>query len=284
MHDKKSEILSFDCPWHFASGRIRLPSPPEGLSISEISRSLRDGALIQPYIFETSSERRLYFNRFSVQSVMNLNRPNDLVIAYTKKMMSFLLFKPKPETIFMVGLGGGSLVKFCYKHLRRTRIIVAELDANVIALRDEFYVPPDDERFRVVHGDGARLISELQGTLDIILVDAFDPDGIAPTLAEYDFYTQAAARLAPDGVLIMNLCGESSRYEAHISRIRAAFAGSILLVPIEKDDNLLLFAFHSKINLSESTVYATRAQQLTRMFPLDFPRFLDRIASGKVLY
>ena len=37
-------------------------------------------------------------------------------------MMGFLLFKPQPRSIGMIGLGGGSLAKFCYRYLSRTRI------------------------------------------------------------------------------------------------------------------------------------------------------------------
>ena len=50
--------------------------------------------------------------------------------------------------------GGGSLAKFCYRHLPDTCITVVEINPHVIALRDEFKVPPDDRRFRVVEADG----------------------------------------------------------------------------------------------------------------------------------
>jgi spermidine synthase len=49
----------------------------------------------------------------------------------------------------MIGLGGGSLVKYCHHHLPGARVSVAEISPEVIALRDRFRIPPDDERLEV---------------------------------------------------------------------------------------------------------------------------------------
>jgi len=283
MHTKKPTFLQFESPWLFKLGQVRLPSPPEGLDVEEISQRLKIGELVQPYIFETSSERRLHFTSCAVQSIMNIKKPNELVIAYTQKMMSFLLFNPNPKSIVMVGLGGGSLPKFCYRYLRKTQITVVEIDPAVIALRDEFCVPKDDHRFRIIHDDGSRYISNLADPVDVILVDAFDSDGIATSLADSDFYSRAASQLTPEGVLVMNLSGEYSRYADHIGHITEAFGGNALLVPVTQDDNSLVFAFQMKIDITEASLYEDRAQRLKRAMSLDFPRFFDRICSAEVL-
>ena len=156
MNKKGPSFLQFESPWYFDPGTIRLPSPPDGLSAEEAAQCLRAGQLTQPYILETESERRLHFSQCNVQSVMSLDEPHALVSAYTRKMMGFMLFKPAPKSIVMVGLGGGSLAKFCYRYLPKTQITVVEIDERVIELRDEFCVPADDHRFRIVCDDGAR--------------------------------------------------------------------------------------------------------------------------------
>ena len=71
-------------------------------------------------ILDTSSERCLYFTQANLQSVMSLDEPDALIAAYTRKMMAFLLFNPAPKRITMIGLGGGSLAKFCYRNLPRS--------------------------------------------------------------------------------------------------------------------------------------------------------------------
>jgi spermidine synthase len=57
-------------------------------------------------------------------------------------MMGFLLFRHEPREILMFGLGGGSLAKYCHRHLPAARIRV-EIDSDVIAFRDQFAVPPN---------------------------------------------------------------------------------------------------------------------------------------------
>lgn len=283
MTHKTVSFLQFKSPWFFDPGTIRLPSPPAGLSREEIARRLKDGELMQPYILETASERRLHFTQDSVQSVMRLDEPDALVTPYTRKMMAFLLFNPKPKKIVMVGLGGGSLAKFCYRNLPQTRISVVEIDDRVIALREEFHVPANDHRFRIVCDDGARYIAHSSEPVDVVVVDAFDAIGLAPTLADTDFYEQAARRLSSNGVLVMNFSGVQERYVLHIKRIRAAFGGSTLLVPVIADDNLLLFAFKKRIDLPTTAKYEARAQRLQARLALEFPRYLRRICQGHVL-
>jgi len=283
MSKKRLSFLQFASPWIFDPGTVRLPSPPQGLNSEEASRRLKEGQLAQPYILETASERRLHFTHCSIQSVMNLDAPDALISAYTRKMMAFLLFNPQPKSIVMVGLGGGSLAKFCYRNLRKTQITVVEIDARVVALRDEFSIPMDDDRFRIVCDDGAHYISQLADQIDVILVDAFDPIGLAPTLASSDFYVQAAQRLSPRGVLVMNFSGDTNRYATHMREIRTVFGRSTRLVPVATDDNLLLFAFGRHVPQLTTARYESRAQRLQTRLELEFPRYLRRICQGYAL-
>lgn len=284
MTEQRLSFMEFESPWFFNPGTVRLPSPPEGLSTDEVRERLMKGQLAQqPYILETSSERCLYFTQGNLQSIMSLDEPDALIAAYTRKMMAFLLFNPAPKRITMIGLGGGSLAKFCYRNLREAQITVVEIDPQVVAMRDEFRIPADDGRFRIVCEDGARYISQRPDPIDVLLVDAFDPIGVAPALAASDFYVQAENRLSPRGVMVMNFSGAPNRYVTHIERITAAFGGSILLVPVAADDNLLLFAFRRRIPLPTTAKYESRAQRLQARLTLEFPRYLRRICQGHVL-
>ena len=73
------------------------------------------GRYDKPFIVDDGCTRQLYFSGCFVQSSMRLDDPFDLDFAYTRKMMAFLLFVPDPGHVLMVGLGGGSLAKFCHR-------------------------------------------------------------------------------------------------------------------------------------------------------------------------
>ena len=198
-------------------------------------------------------------------------------------MMAFLLFNPNPQRIVMIGLGGGSQAKFCYRHLPRSHITVVEINEDVIALREEFCVPKDDDRFCVVHEDGARYVETLEEQIDVLLIDAFDADGIAPSLVNSDFYSCAARQLTENGMLVMNFWGPCERYVDNLAQARAAFGDSLLLVPVAGDVNVLLFAFKQAPPQAITDELEAVAQRLQMRLLLDFPRYLRRICQGHTL-
>jgi spermidine synthase len=183
----------------------------------------------------------------------------------------------------MIGLGGGSLAKFCYRHLPHTRISVIEVDAEVIALREEFAIPPDDARFQVIHEEGASFLARANLEPDIILVDAFDELGLSPSLLSRAFYEHAHRCLPRGGLLVMNLSGAKDRYAAHIEALRAAFAGVVRRVEVEGEDNVLVFALKSHDLADLPASLHRRALYLERVFGLEFSRYLERLRAASVL-
>lgn len=186
--------------------------------------------------------RTLEFQPGMVQSEMSLADPDRLVLSYARAMMCFVLFQPRPAHIVMVGLGGGSLAKFCHRYLPHSRITVIELRADVIALREQFAVPPDDERLRVVHADASRHMATLRGTADVLLVDGFDEDGLPPALGSAAFYADCRRALRPGGVLVANVFSYDSQYPAVLRRLRACFQQRVGSFHGIAGNNRLLFA------------------------------------------
>src|SRR3546814_12069879 len=96
--------------------------------------------------------------------------PDRLMLDYTRQIVVFLLFNPSPQTIEMIGLGGGSLAKYCYKYLPDVSITAVEIDPEVIAVGDQFFMPPEDDRFEIVCDDGAAFVKRDAGTCVVLLI------------------------------------------------------------------------------------------------------------------
>ena len=92
----------------------------------------------KPFVSEIGDYRSLHFDWGCVQSGMSVTNPLKLTLDYTKSMMGFLFFNPAPRFIEMIGLGGGSLAKFCHHILPSADITVVELDAEVCGLASEW--------------------------------------------------------------------------------------------------------------------------------------------------
>jgi spermidine synthase len=272
-------LLELTSPAPLAPGRLRLLEP-DGSSESALLKQLIDGTYDKPFIEDCGPLRYLHFDLNNVQSVMRHDDPDALCLAYTRKMMTFLLFNATPRRILLLGLGGGSLAKFCYRHLASAHITVLEIDPNVLALREEFQVPPDNDRFRVVQGDGVAYISGRAPREDVILVDACDRNGLSPTLAAPDLYANLRRRLAVGGVLVMNVCGEPEEIESHIARIRGVFGERIISLPAKEDGNLIVMGFRTEPSAWDGAELDRHARKLEERFGLAFPRYVRHMVYG----
>lgn len=177
----------------------------------------------KPFVFDHDGMRTLHLDERFIQSAMHIAAPNDLLLSYTKAMMAFLLVRPEPRHILMIGLGGGSLAKYCYHHLQTSRITVLEVDQDVIALRDEFAIPDDDARFQIIHADAYAYLRHMQHTVDVIVHDGFDADGLAPALCTEAFYGVCERALDSKGVLVSNLFGDTDELLPLMMRLYAVF-------------------------------------------------------------
>lgn len=215
-----------------------------------MSQEPTDAGHVQPYVFKDDTSRSMHFSLHEIQSRMRLQDPQALDLRYTRTMMGFLLFHPCPQRIAMMGLGGGSLAKFCHHHLPAAHMDVVEINPHVIALREEFGVPVDGPRFRVIEADGARFIREAAQHYDVLLLDAFDDQGLPGQLASARFYRDCADALQPGGVLVANLPASLHHLSVCLKRIRMAFGGAVLVVGDDDLENVVVFAF--KLGVGQS--------------------------------
>ncbi len=164
-----------------------------------------------------------------IQGSMLIKKPYDIELEYVQRMMAWLLFMPPLEVAgahaMQLGLGAGTITKFCYKKLKMTCTAI-ELNPGVLhACRGWFRLPPDDERLRVVLADAAQEIRspEWAGVVDALQVDLYDHEAAAPVLDSEDFYRDCRALLSPNACMTVNLFGRSSSYEASLQKICTAF-------------------------------------------------------------
>ena len=196
----------------------------------------------KPFVHDDGHTRSLHFTASELQSRMDTRSPWQLAVDYTRTMMGFLLFAPAPGHMAMVGLGGGSLAKFCYRHLPACRITVLENNPHVIALRRDFFVPDNDARFEVLQGDGAAFVADPPVRFDVLLVDGFDHQGQPAALCSQAFYDDCFAALAPEGVLAVNLHHDDPEYAVWVERILRSFAGNAVEVLAPEKSNCIVFA------------------------------------------
>ena len=195
-----------------------------------------------PSIHKNSQTLSLSLDSPLIQSCMRRNDPTALILDYTRAMMGFLLFNPQPASMLMIGLGGGSVPKYCHQHLPDVDITTVEINPDVIALRDEFLIPADSERFRVACADGAAFVAQAQQRYDVVMVDGFTGEGQPEALCSRAFYMACKAALSDEGMLVVNLHAKMPRCGELAQRIERCFGGHALSVATDDGDNCVVLA------------------------------------------
>jgi spermidine synthase len=173
--------------------------------------------------------RYLHLGTEWVQGSMDLRKPYDIELEYVQRMMAWLLFVDA-DTVskrhaMQLGLGAGSLTKFCRRKLRMKTTAI-ELNPQVVAAcRLWFKLPADDERLSVVLGDAGEVAAHdhWRGQVDALQVDLYDHEAAAPVLDTTSFYSDCRRLLTDDGCMTVNLFGRDSSFDASLARIAGAF-------------------------------------------------------------
>ena len=268
----------FEIPSPFATapGSVLLADPPKA-NVRKLRAMLLDESYPKPFVIDDGELLTLYFNIRLIQSVMRIDTPNTLELRYTRTMMSFLLFNPHPERIVLIGMGGGSLVKFCHHRLPGCQLTAVELDPDVIAFRDVFRVPPDGPRLEVLQTDGAGYLAKTKKGIDALLVDAFDTHGFAEGLANRSFLESAFSKLSGNGQLTINLAGDKKRFKGLLDEAMEVFDGRVFVVPVRGDGNSILMAFKDPRFAPNWRRLHVQARTLKEQFDLDFPDYAKKI-------
>lgn len=227
-------------------------------------------------VSEERGIRTLHVGGEAIQSSMRLSDPFSLELDYTRCMMSFLLFHPRPARALKIGLGGGSLVKYFWRRLPWMKTRVVELDPRVVAVaRAQFHLPADDARLAIEIGDGAEALAP--ECCDLLVVDAFADEHPPAALVSQAFFDAAWLALEDPGALVLNLMNDDAKLDERIARLERSFGGAVLALPALYDPNVIVFALKGAPRAIAWDALARRAHALERRFGLPFPRYLPRL-------
>ncbi len=233
---------------------------------------------------EQDGIRSLHLGGTMVQSAMKLSAPNDLVLSYTQHMMGFLLFYPAPKTILMIGLGGGSLVKFFFHQMPHTKTTVIEINSQMVATaQNYFFLPEANERLQIIVAEGGNYMANHHDKVDVVLIDGFDNGCQVPSLCNQDFYTLVNRALNKNGVLVVNLLSRDKAVKDYVKRIENSFNGHVATMMSEARGNLIVFAFKNNPGKVPWNILKMRAKALEKQYALPFSAFVAKLRKQRSL-
>ena len=165
-----------------------------------------DSAYHRIHVTDENGVRILRFEH-NHQSSMRLDDPFATDIDYVGYLHLTLAVQPAAQRTLVIGLGGGSVVKRMWRDYPEMTLDVVELDPEVVEIARTFFALPEDDRVRVIVGDGRGFVRLAEDSYDIVIVDAFDGDHVPRSLLTEEFMREVRDRLADGGVVAWNVLG-----------------------------------------------------------------------------
>lgn len=249
----------------------------EAPSHRTLYRTQDDSGIVE--VIEDGVTRTLYFGSRAKQSSMLLDNPQVLVLSYTQAMTAALLFQPMPRRVLLLGLGGGSLACFLHHHFPDCEIHAVEQRPAVVEAARNFFCLPADPRLHVHTGGALDYLARADAEcFDLILVDIFSAMGMDGELGEADFFAHCRQRLAPGGVLSVNLWATRPGVcRQHIKRLSQVCDGQLLELPLSDCGNLIALGLSQAFPVRRLNTLKTAAEALFQRFGIDYPGYLDRL-------
>jgi spermidine synthase len=208
-----------------------LPAPPAWAAAD--AQTLYEGDSIYHHITirQDGGERCMIFGRQRDlrQTCVNLAKPDDSIFEYTAMMFAGFLFRPDAKKVCLIGLGGGYIPTVFRMHLPQVRLQTVEVDPHVEKLAKEYFsfaVPPGQT---LTIDDGRQFLKKSRERYDQIWLDAFNSDYIPAHMTTKEFLKLVKSRLNDGGIVVQNLFGGNSLYDAQIATFQSVFAKVFVL-------------------------------------------------------
>ncbi len=249
-----SEILEERYAANFGA-RLAVIDVPRGADIRRYLASLSENGLV------------------TQQSAMSLMHPERLIFAYERVMALAVAVAAQPRAALLLGLGGGTMLRFLSAYFPDCALSVVEHDPAVVALAQR--------HFHVHHpielADAVEYVAATESRFDAIFVDTYGGGGFnGPPAA---FWERCVAALRPKGCIAINWADARDKavYRTHARRAGKLTGRSFYLAPNGFKDNVVQLcstdAALDSARLRERAAWLGRLQR--RKSPLDRCAILD---------
>lgn len=229
---------------------------------------------------EQDGVRYLHFGTRWIQGAMRIRRPDVLELSYTREMMAWLMLADPPARILQLGLGAGSLTRFCLARMPQTEVTVVERSRSVIeTCHAQFALPRDEPRLRIVRDDAGHALRRLdmKDAFNVVQIDLYDEHARGPVLESEPFYRACHASLETLGLLTVNLFGNEASFERSERRLRRIFDTVFVLDPVEEGNTVLLAVKGPPVRATR-TQLVERAAHVERTWGLPAARWAGALA------
>ena len=210
-----------------------------------------------------------YRNLRYEESAMNLSRPDDLIVTYTRAMTVAVAYPTSAiRNIALVGLGGGRTIVYLTKSMPGVRMDVAELDPKVIDLAAKYFAVRSSGGAHIYNADGRVFLRNSPTHYDIILLDAYRGPFVPFHLTTKEFYQLVKRKLVPGGVVVQNIDPSTLFFDSTLVTMKSVFANVDVY---QADGNVVLVGYDGPRLSDAELVRRASLRQAQFKFRYDLP-------------
>jgi spermidine synthase len=230
-------------------------------------------------ITQNADRLELHAHSNALHSVINLKAPQKLALKNLEFLAGVLLFLPEPENILLLGTGGGSLIHFLRFHYPKARVIAVDLDAELLEImHQKMRLPKASQYLTYVIDDADHYLRYCNRRFDLILIDIFDGTQSPGWLLELQSMQRLYSLLSDRGAVAYNLLIDSDHaFKQFYRRLRQAFNGQTLILPVKGFDNTITYALRYQPAGRDMVWYIQQASTLGESHDIDYMAVLSAI-------
>lgn len=200
-------------------------------------------------ISENRKHRSLYFQKDVLQSRMDRVAPQRLCLSYTEYMTLPLLVEtyPSPQRILIIGVGGGSFVRFFTHHYSSAKIVGVEYSKPILEIAQKYFLLEETPQVQLICDCGRSFLENCTDTFDLILIDAFDHKGMAETIYSSAFFKKCAEQLSPHGAVSCNTWSGDTNLSQTLTNAFKEHFKYFLHCPVPERGNIILLGFKQQV-------------------------------------
>jgi spermidine synthase len=244
------------------------PAFTRAATVADLRENLieeKDTPYNQIYVFKNGDYVTMKFGlreRRFTESVSNARNPRELPVLYTRALTLGVACADDARSVLMIGLGGGSTIRYLAQYMPQTDFTTVEIDPGVVQLARKHFDVRTDAHQHIVEKDGRLFLHGIRTRYDIVFIDAYRGAFVPFHLTTQEFYRLAKSRLNPGGCVVQNVDPTTLLFDSTMATMASVFAN---LETVVAGGNIVIIGYDGpKRDGKAWLARATAAQQRWR--------------------
>ncbi len=238
--------------------------------LKEIYRSVDKYGAIQ--VLDDGAKRYLAFGNDHEQSCQIKASPHIPQHEYSRAIMMVLLFC-KPQSVCILGLGGGTSALAFMNALPQGKISAVELRPEVVKIAHHYFKVPKHPALVIHEKDAKDFLQGNSQLFNVLVADIYHHHGIDEYQLQTDFITRCAASISDDGWLVLNYWLDHDLPEALLAQLEKHFEQ--LFVCNSGGGNWIIYA--GKVAADSDYLNKERVKPLAKTLGYSLNYYLKRL-------